>query len=580
MGTGCTSPLRAGGNDNRGHPEPQAKDLLFAIWLKQALRFAQGDLACRSRQFGDDPLLTMTLRKTLLGAGLLIPGAAHTAFAQADTTKRVPSAAAAAPVLAVGPAVRKISTASALSTEQLGGVTGVRQLRDGRVLLNDGTRRRLLLLDSTLKLVDVVLDSLSESAEYYGTRPGGLVPFRGDTTLFVDPASYAMIVLDPSGKIARVRSVPRVNESSTLAGTSNGVPGLDAKGRLIYRVYAEAAPPKVAPPPGTPWFPNEPDSAFIVGIDLDTRIVDTLGAIRIPKQENSVRINPGGGFNFTSVTNPMPSTDEWAVLSDGTIAFVRGRDYRVEYLGADGKLTSSAKLAYPWVHLAEGDKQKLVDSVHALQTRQAMNGYITQLIRWVNQYGNEYPKDLVVPPDYTLQQGLQKDWKLPTGLSFPAKYIYGCAPGEEPTMIPPAGAAGSTPAAPVPAPVAAGPPGPLSGTPSCIPGPVVVPGGNSPPIPQLRTQGVMAPEDLPDYRPPFAVNAVRADGDDNLWVRINTPKPVPGGPIYDIISRKGELVDRVQLPPGYTLVGFGAGKVVYLSMRDPKGIHLARVVLR
>jgi hypothetical protein len=34
------------------------------------------------------------------------------------------------------------------------------------------------------------------------------------------------------------------------------------------------------------------------------------------------------------------------------------------------------------------------------------------------------------------------------------------------------------------------------------------------------------------------------------------------------------------LPPGYTLVGFGRGRVVYLSMRDQGGIRLARVRLR
>jgi HxlR-like helix-turn-helix len=50
--------------------------------------------------------------------------------------------------------------------------------------------------------------------------------------------------------------------------------------------------------------------------------------------------------------------------------------------------------------------------------------------------------------------------------------------------------------------------------------------------------------------------------------------------VYDVVSRQGELVDRIQLPQGYNLVGFGAGKVVYLSMRDAKGMHLARVRLR
>jgi hypothetical protein len=50
--------------------------------------------------------------------------------------------------------------------------------------------------------------------------------------------------------------------------------------------------------------------------------------------------------------------------------------------------------------------------------------------------------------------------------------------------------------------------------------------------------------------------------------------------VYDIINRGGELVDRIQLPPGYTLVGFGLDRVVYLSTRDATGLHLARVRLR
>lgn len=537
-------------------------------------------------------MMTMrTFRRLLaLAAVVSTPSMMH---AQADSVR---APAAPASPFTQGPPVRRISTASALSTEQLGSITGVRQLRDGRVLLNDGTRRRLLLLDTTLKVVGVVLDSLSESANFYGTRPGALLAYLGDTTLFVDPASYAMIVLDPVGRFARVRSVPRVRDAGQLASTNNGHPGLDSRGRIVYRINAEAAPPKIAPPRGTPFFPQDPDSAFIVAIDIETRRVDTLGSMRTPKSENSVRISPDGGWNFNSVTNPMPATDEWAVLSDGTVAFLRFRDYRVEYLHGDGTLTSSPKLPYDWQRMTDELKQKLVDSVRQQQNRGAMYGYMTSMIRWVNQYDKSYPADLSVPEGFNLQQGIQRGWKLPPGLTFPAAYVYGCGPGEEPVMLgpdgkplPPVSEAPAATGAPRPGErgperaspiVSGGPPGPPRGRPSCIPGPVTIAGGNAPPAPQLRTQGVMAPEDLPDYRPPFNQGNVRADGDGNLWVRINTAKPVPGGPVYDVISRKGELVDRLQLPPGYQLVGFGAGRIVYLSMRDQKGVHLARVRLR
>jgi hypothetical protein len=86
---------------------------------------------------------------------------------------------------------------------------------------------------------------------------------------------------------------------------------------------------------------------------------------------------------------------------------------------------------------------------------------------------------------------------------------------------------------------------------------------------------------LPDYRPPLpATNAARGDADGNLWIQTVPMNPAPGGPIYDVVSPQGELVTRYQLPQGYQIVGFGKGKVVYLAMRDPSGLKLARVRLR
>ncbi len=147
---------------------------------------------------------------------------------------------------------RRITTASAVSTEPLGSITGVRELPDGRVLVNDGARRRLLLMDTTLKTVGVVLDSLTDVANAYGTRAGALIPYRADSTLFVDPASYAMLVLDPAGKVARVRSVWRVQDLpvASPARASRGGPGWTRRGRIVYRIPARAAPPRVRPPRG------------------------------------------------------------------------------------------------------------------------------------------------------------------------------------------------------------------------------------------------------------------------------------------------------------------------------------------
>ena len=458
----------------------------------------------------------------------------------------------AAPLL--GPPIRRIATAIAVSQQTFGALNEVQELSGNRVLVNDGQRRQLLLLDTTLAVIRAVLDSVSESENTYGNRAGVLIPYRADSSLFIDPASLALLIIDPDGNVVRVRSVPRVEDMQYYASRMSGFgqPATDAHGRLVYRMTARPARPARRPPRGVPYIPPQPDSAFVVAIDLDTRKIDTLGSFRIPKSEYIVRMTPNGGFDVNTAINPLPMTDEWAVLSDGSVALVRGIDYRVEYLNPDGTWASSAKLPYEWRPLSDEDKKRIVDSVRTSQARSAQTSYTTALIRWVNQYGKKvYPEGFSAPEGYRLPQGFGRDWALPPGVTFPANYIYACAAGEEPTN---------------------------AERPSCIPSPV--PNTNPPPAPRLREPGVISAQLLPDFMPPFTMGAVRADGDGNLWIRTIPRRPNPDGPVYDIVNRDGVLVDRLQLPTGHQIVGFGKGKVVYLSLRDAGAVKLARVRLK
>jgi hypothetical protein len=502
------------------------------------------------------------------------------ALSAQDTT------AVKSPTLTVGPPIRAISTASAVSEETFGTVTDVQELPDGRILVNDGMHRRLLLMDTTLHTVHVILDSLSAVRNTYGVRAGALIPFTGDTTLFLDPASYAMLVIDPQGNVQRVRSVWRAQDVYYVTNATYGVPGVDSRGRIVYRVPAQVSPEimAMAMSSDVPFFPPQPDSAFIVAADLSTRRLDTLGSIRIPQQELRIR-RTEESFSVDQVINPLPRTDEWAVLPDGRVAFVRGQDYRIDYLNPDGTWTSSPKLPYPWQRLLDEDKQKFVDSVRALAEKSMATQFATSTIRWVNMYNGKYPENFKVPEGYTPPPGFPKDWFMPPGVKFPENYVYACAPGQKP----PAGASsmmgtmmvmgdGARVTTMSGMPMSGAPSG--GGAPACLPAPVVMSGGISPPPPKMRPVIMVDPETLPDYRPPFLTGAVRADEDGNLWIKFVQPEPIPGGPVYDIVSPAGELVDRIQLPPGYTLVGFGPGRIVYLQMRDAEGIHLARVRLK
>src|ERR1700704_1977541 len=133
------------------------------------------------------------------------------------------------------PPVRQLGPVTAVAKEPLGAVTTVRHLPDGRVLVNDIVGRRVVMFDSSLSSLTVVADTTSATANAYGVRPGGLIAYRGDSTLFIDPASLSMLLIDPTGKIARVMSAPRANDVGFLVGGPFGNPGFDAQGRLIYR---------------------------------------------------------------------------------------------------------------------------------------------------------------------------------------------------------------------------------------------------------------------------------------------------------------------------------------------------------
>lgn len=515
-------------------------------------------------------MLTSLVSSASVAAAQTAPPAVPTNGAAAPSTPPRTNTVPPVPTPLVGPPIRRIESASALSTEQLGNIATVRELSGGRVLLNDATRRRLLLLDSTLKVISVVLDSLTEVENAYGTRGGTLIAYRGDSTLFADPGTFAMLVLDGNAKIVRVRSVPRAQDAGLLTGigTSNGVAALDGKGRLVYRMNAEAARPIAPPRSDMPYMPQQPDSAFVVAIDLNTRKLDTLGAYKIPKIVYSYSRSEFG-FETRSAFPPLPLVDDWAALPNGTVAFVRGRDFRIDYINPDGTKSSSEKLAFPWVRMTDDDKTRFVDSMKTVETKNAQSNFVSQMITWSNVLNKPYPASFKVPDGYELRNGFPNDWILPSGMKFPANYVYAC-----PLTLP-----GTNTPAPQTTSVPIGP----NGAPRCYPNEFANyygGGGYTPPAPTYRAPTLIPVSEMPDYKPPLPQNSVRADADGNLWIRTVQMKPMPGGQIFDIVNPKGELFDRIQIPPGYQLAGFGAGKVVYLQVRDAQGLHLARVRLR
>ena len=446
------------------------------------------------------------------------------------------------------PPVRPLGPVTAVAKEPLGAVSSVRQLPNGRVLVNDIIGRRVLMFDSSLSNVMVVADTTSATASAYGTRPGGLIAFRGDSTLFVDPASLSMLLIDPNGKISRVMSAPRANDVGFLVGGPFGNPGFDPQGRLVYRAPPNFLGFRGPPPSGNalPQFPTFPDSAALVRFDLATRKVDTATFFKTPKFNMNVTRTPEGGMRVISSTNPLPQGDDWALLPDGTIALVRTKDFHVDWLNPDGTRTSSAKIPFNWERLTDEGKVAFIDSARVAIEKARASG----------QGGDgAFGPQLVMRPR-------------PDGATAGAPRDGGGADTQR------TGGASATTPAPAPAPqsgtmtVTAG--GNTTVT-AVGPGGAAV-GGGLPPLTMI------SPSDLPDYKPAFAPGSTRADAEGNLWIR--TSQNVDGRPVYDVINRKGELVDRVQLPANRALVGFGAGGVVYLGVRDGATVRLEKARVR
>jgi hypothetical protein len=405
------------------------------------------------------------------------------------------------------PPVRQLGGTVAKSSESFVTLTAVRQLPGGRVLVNDPAGRRVVMFDSTLTSTVIVADSTPTTSNAYSSRAGGLLPYRGDSALFVDAASVSMSVIDPAGKIARVISVPRSQDAMFLTGMTGGIPGFDAEGRLIYRgmlrpAFNFTAGGAFVPPP-------QPDSAPLIRIDLGTRKVDTLAYLKIPKANMQVTGTPETGMRITSEQNPLPIVDDYAVTSNGAIALLRGREYRIDWVKPDGSLSPTPKIPFDWQRLSDEDKVAVVDSAKA--AAEAMRA--------------------AAPANMSAerQAGMVAGLAAAGGGGGGRTVIMGGGPG--------------------------GPGGPGGFTPTFV-----------------------SPSELPDYRPAFAAGAARPDAEGNIWVR--TSKYINGGPVYDVINGKGELTDRVVIPSGRTILGFGKDGSVYLLARDGATAKLERAKVR
>jgi hypothetical protein len=354
-------------------------------------------------------------------------------------------------------------------------------------------------------------------------------------------------------------SPPRPSDNGFLASTSTGFPGFDAKGRMVYRTAIR--PQLMQTRDGGIQLGQAPDSAPLLRVDLDTRQADTIGYLRMPRNIVTSGTSPNGGTFTMNTAAPLATIDDWALLADGSVAIIRGRDYHIDWITPDGTKRASEKVSFDWRRLSDEDKIAIIDSIS--KARASMMGGGPNMTfgggdgarimmggggggggavmmgtrEVVTQMAGATPAVAAAPAAATPAASKPTDPKAGDARSGPANNATGGAAGEK--------------AAATSAPI----------------------GGMSMPVPTLSAS------DLPDYMPPFTASSARPDADGNLWIRTTTAGAAAGNIVYDVINSSGVLVDRVDVPKGMSIVGFGKGGIVYLTQRDTNGARLLRATV-
>ncbi|HEY4218639.1 MAG TPA: hypothetical protein VGM67_15970 [Gemmatimonadaceae bacterium] len=419
--------------------------------------------------------------------------------------------------------------ATTRTSETFGGILGLRQTSDGNVLVNDAARRQIKLLDSSFATATVVMDSVTGTSTSYGSVPTTLIPYLGDSSLFADRLTQTMLVLNGRGHITRSLALPKRTDFLAVTG---GPSGVDANGNVIYRALRRGG----IKFPGT----HQEDSLLILRADLDFRRVDTIGRIARPLMLATTQPTSYGGVASVWAPDPLQPVDEWDVLSNGAVAFVRGHDYHVDWIEPSGATLSTPKLPFDWTHFTDEDKQRLTDSVRAGQNALLAGGYPDAELAMITPCP---PADATAPPASGVRTG-----------------------------------AGGSSAAPPPR-----DPDDRSHCSKRFRTNYLLPGGIAasaiPPLPSLADLVRVGP--VEDYEAPIGINSTLADRDGNLWILPRkSPLSRSGELVYDVVNAQGKLFERVRLPVGRAIAGFGKGGVVYLTAGDhTTGYHLERTKL-
>jgi hypothetical protein len=228
-------------------------------------------------------------------------------------------------------------------------VAGIRELRDGRVIVADPRDKIVSVIDFRSGVATSIGREGSGPQEF--GMPMRLYPAPGDSTWVFDPLNSRFLMISPDAKPVNTfrpeDGMPREGQARGQGGGPGGIQmigsgfmarAVDARGRL----YGEGS----AFSQGPDGRPVSADSVPLLRYDRATRRMDTLTYLVLPKSNTQVSGSQGNMRVMIGGANPLAPRDEWTVFPDGRVAVARAATYHIDFIAPDGKRHSGPRIAY------------------------------------------------------------------------------------------------------------------------------------------------------------------------------------------------------------------------------------------
>jgi hypothetical protein len=264
--------------------------------------------------------------------------------------------ATASPAFAQNVQTRTLSKPDAEFSEPFTQIGGLRELKDGRLIVVDPR-------DKVVQVVDMKAGTATKLGREGGGPgeyglPFGLMALPNDTTAIADILNNRLLLINPNATVggfvdlnvpppagARGEGGPRMMIGASMPTAA------DAKGRM----YVRGAPFRM-----TDQGPQAADSVPMIRWDRKSGKRDTLAWLRLPASANQVTSSGGRGNQQVRVQMgggpPFNGADQMAVGPDGRIAIAHHDPYSVDFVTETGQRVRGQPIRYDRQKISEGHK--------------------------------------------------------------------------------------------------------------------------------------------------------------------------------------------------------------------------------